>query len=123
MRIGIIVDNEFHNDVRVTNEVRHLQRKGHELFVLCFNFGNKASIQNENFIIKKLPIQRKLKDILFASINNFPFYDLYWAYQIRKFIQEHKLEVIHVHDLYMARSGNIAKRKFNIPLVVDLHEN
>jgi len=38
----MILDNEFDSDPRVKNEVQSLQKAGHEVFVLCYNFSDKV---------------------------------------------------------------------------------
>ena len=40
MNIGVVVDNEFNNDIRVRNEVSILQKRGYKIHVLCFSFQN-----------------------------------------------------------------------------------
>ena len=69
--------------------------------------------------------RKKLKDILFFLLNFIPVYEWLWVYRIRQFIVKNDLDSLHVHDLYMARSGKsgIRKSKKKIPLILDLHEN
>jgi glycosyltransferase involved in cell wall biosynthesis len=125
MRIGIVVDNELNNDIRVLREIEILKEQGFEIFVLCYGFGNSYRIPVSQINITRINIQKKLKDILFFILNTIPLYEWLWASQIKKFIARNNIEVLHVHDLYMsgaAHSGIIKSRK-NIPLILDLHEN
>ena len=123
-KIGIIVDNEFFNDVRVLNEVKILSDI-YDVFVLCFSFSPQKKTLKEplNITIKTISISKKLKDILFGVQNTIPLYDYFWAYHIRKFIQKNSLICIHVHDLYMSYSAYLATKKSKIPYILDLHEN
>ena len=73
--------------------------------------------------IYKIKILKKLKDILFGIQNTIPVYDYFWAYHIIKFVKKHSLDVIHVHDLYLAKAGWLAKKKTNVKMILDLHEN
>ena len=37
--------------------------------------------------------------------------------------EESPFDAIHVHDLYLGRVGLKVKMKYNVPLIIDLHEN
>lgn len=124
MRIGVVVDNTFDNDHRVQKEVRLLLREGHKVFVLCFDFrGNYKTY--DDFVVKRISINENIKNGLVVLNTNFSFYTNFWAKHITRFIAENKVEALHVHDLYMAKSGHLGIQKShkNISLVVDLHEN
>ncbi len=124
MVIGIVVDNEFTNDPRVNNEVRLLLRAGYRLKILCFSFGKYPKYENlGNQEVFRISIGRKIKDVLFAIMNIFPVYHWFWAYHIKKFIKMNGLEILHVHDLYMARAAGLVTKKYNTKLILDLHEN
>ena len=119
MRVGMVVDNEYSNDVRVTKEVE-LLKKRHEVFVLCFDFG---SAEDNSPYIDRVRINMKLKDLLYGTMVRIPIYEWLWTSWIKKFIKKHKIEVVHTHDLYMSKAAYKATSKFNIPLILDLHEN
>jgi glycosyltransferase involved in cell wall biosynthesis len=125
MRIGIVVDNELNNDIRVLREIEILKEQGFEIFVLCYGFGNSYKIPVSQINITRINIQKKLKDILFFILNTIPFYEWIWASHIKKFIIGNNIEVLHVHDLYMsgAAHSGIRKSRKDIPLILDLHEN
>ena len=62
MRIGMILDNEFSGDLRVENEVTSLQNAGHQVFVLCLNYGRKKNYEEFNGAkIVRFKFQRILK--------------------------------------------------------------
>lgn len=121
----MILDNEFSGDLRVENEVIALQSAGHQVFVLCLNFGARNSF--EHFYgaeIIRISISKFVKKKL-VGLNNtiFNLYPIFWSIQIKKFIVEKKIEVLHVHDLWMLNSVYRSNKKFNLPVVADLHEN
>lgn len=124
MRIGIVVDNEFDNDYRVQKEIRLLQEQGHTISVLCFDF-NKTYKTYDSLKVSRIKIVKKLKDLLVLLSTNFNFYELLWQKKISSFINKNKVDALHVHDLYLAKAARkgIDKSKFNIPLILDLHEN
>ena len=47
----------------------------------------------------------------------------FWSIYINRFIAEKKIEVLHVHDLWMLNSSFRSNKKFNLPVIADLHEN
>ena len=123
--IGIVVDNEFYGDIRVRHQA-HILAESYNVYVLCFAYHKNKKVPtqntlNENIVVHKIYIKRKIKNILFGLQNTFPFYDYFWAFHIKKFINKYELVSIHVHDLYLAFAGSLAKS--NKPLILDLHEN
>jgi glycosyltransferase involved in cell wall biosynthesis len=125
MKVGIVVDNELNGDIRVLREIGILKEQGFEIFVLCFGFFKTYKEPVSHLQITRIRIPRKLKDILFFFLNTLPVYEWIWASRIKKFIISNRLEVLHVHDLYMSRAAHngINKSKKDIPLILDLHEN
>ena len=125
MKIGIVVDNELNNDIRVLREIRLLKEQGFEIFVLCFGFVTTYKDPVEQIHITRINIPKKVKDILFFMFNTIPLYEWFWAAKIKKFIIQNDVEYLHVHDLYMSCAAykGIRKTNLKIPLILDLHEN
>lgn len=124
LKIGVVVDNEFDHDHRVHKQIRLLQNEGHQIFVLCFDFG-KAYKEHPTINVTRIPFKKKIKDLLVLLSTNFGFYETLWSRYISKLIKEHQLDVIHAHDLYMSKASKIGIQKsgYSIPLTLDLHEN
>ena len=124
MRIGMILDNEYLTDARVPNEARFLARHGHEVHVLCVSFDNRPHCETvEGVNIVRFGMSRRRKNRLFGIVNTFPLYNWLWAVRIKDFIINYKIEVLHVHDLYMIKPAFLANRKYRLPVTLDLHEN
>jgi len=125
MRCGIVVDNELNSDLRVLREIGILKEQGFEIFVLCFGFRKSSDNHLPGVNITRIKIPKKIKDFLFFLLNTIPVYEWFWASRIKKFILSNKIEVLHVHDLYMARASfnGIKNSERPIPLILDLHEN
>jgi glycosyltransferase involved in cell wall biosynthesis len=125
MKVGIVVDNELNGDIRVLREIGILKEQGFEIFVLCFGFFKSYKEPVSQIQITRINIPRKLRDILFFILNTIPAYEWLWTSNIKKFINNNNLELLHVHDLYMARAAHkgIKKAKKEIPMILDLHEN
>lgn len=124
LKIGVVVDNEFDHDHRVQKQVRLLQQEGHKVHVLCFDFG-KNYHKYTSVDVTRLPIKKKIKDLLVLLSTNFGFYEVLWSSQIAKWINKNELDAIHAHDLYMSKSSykGIQKSNKTVPLTLDLHEN
>jgi glycosyltransferase involved in cell wall biosynthesis len=125
MRIGMILDHEFPPDIRVENEIIALKNAGFDVYILSLNFGLMPTIDDfhgakvirikaNEYLIKKM---RALTNTIFN------FYPHYWSKKIVKFIKENKIDVLHVHDLYMFDAAFLANKSYNLPVVGDLHEN
>jgi glycosyltransferase involved in cell wall biosynthesis len=125
MKIGVIIDNDLNSDIRVLREIKILKENGNEIFVLCFAFGNRSYKEISGIITSRIHFKRWIKNTLFFFINLLPFYELQWSKNIAKFIAANLIEILYVHDLYMAKAAHAGIRKSSkkVPLVLDLHEN
>jgi len=125
MKIGVVVDNEYTNDIRVTNECTILSSHGFQVKVLCLNFGSYATNVeiNHNLSIHRIAIKRQYKNILYALTNTFDLYSYWWSWHIKRFIKDHEIDAIHVHDLYMSKAAFNAVKNTHIKFTLDLHEN
>jgi glycosyltransferase involved in cell wall biosynthesis len=125
MKIGIIVDNELNNDIRVLREIGILNEFGFEIYVLCFAFSRKTKNPINQISITRISIGKRLKNILFFFLNTIPLYEWIWTIYINRFIGKNKIDVLHVHDLYMSKASHngIKMAGSSIPMVLDLHEN
>lgn len=125
MRIGVVVDNDLNDDKRVLKEIGILREAGHQVFVLCFGFDNKEYSPAADFSVTRIKISKLLKNTLFFLLNTIPAYEWMWSRRISSFITVNKLDILHVHDLYMSRSASrgISLAEKGIPIVLDLHEN
>ena len=97
MKIGIVVDNELNNDVRVLREIGILKENGYEIFVLCFGFRKSYKTAVTQINITRINIHKRFRDVLFFLLNTIPAYEWIWALQIKKFISHNRLEILHVH--------------------------
>ena len=123
--IGVVVDNEFDNDIRVVTECKILKQNGFNVFVLCLGYNNivYSDDRTDGIQIQRVKLNRKIKNILFAFNNTIAFYNLFWSFKINKFIQDYNIDFLHAHDLYMAKPAHKAASKENVKITLDLHEN
>lgn len=126
MNIGMVLDKEFPPDTRVENEASMLINNGHEVKIICYNSKKKLPRKNYHSGIQIKRLSKSMNWIkkgraLIGTI--FDYYSNYWAKEITDFISTYKIDVLHVHDLYMAPAALKVKRRLKIPIILDLHEN
>lgn len=123
MKILMVLTNEFPPDRRVHDEMISLVQAGHELHIACFTKEDRPL----NEILDGINIHRKpISEFLHklsVGILKLPFYFNFWKKFIIEIISENQIEAIHIHDLPLTKVGVDIKKLFNIPLIVDLHEN
>ncbi|MGM0566297.1 MAG: glycosyltransferase family 4 protein, partial [Bacteroidota bacterium] len=124
MNIGMVVDNELDGDVRVLNEARSLAEAGFAVFVLCLaKPGKPLKEERDGFAVVRLNKTRNWRNKAFFFAQVLPYFHCSWRKAISKFIQDYHIDVMHAHDLYMARSAGKAAQENHIPWIIDLHEN
>jgi glycosyltransferase involved in cell wall biosynthesis len=123
MRIGMILDSSFPPDYRVEKEALTLTAHGHEVILFCLTYsGNLVEERYKGFTVIHYPSSR-LEYKLSALAYTFPFYHFSMAAKISKFCVRYKPQVLHVHDMVIAKAAFEIAKKNKIPTVLDLHEN
>lgn len=124
MRIGMLLDNDFTADPRVQNEARALADEGHEVFIICLRHNNLPGFEiKDGIYIHRIYLPRFLKNILYSMVTTLPLYFWLWYLWGIWVIRKNNIKILHAHDLYMAIPAFRIKKKMNIPVVADLHEN
>ncbi len=124
MNIGMVVDNELDGDVRVLNEARSLAEAGFAVFVLCLaKPGKPLKEERDGFAVVRLNKTRNWRNKAFFFAQTLPYFHCSWRKAISRFIVENQIDIVHAHDLYMAKSAGEAANRNNIPWIIDLHEN
>ncbi|MBX2845156.1 MAG: glycosyltransferase family 4 protein [Saprospiraceae bacterium] len=120
----MILDKSFPPDPRVGNEAAALIQQGHEIFLYCFDYGDQAP---KTEIIDGIQVHRVALPKYMYSISalayTFPFYHWYLKKSLRRFIQAYDIEALHIHDMQIARAVFWVNKSFQLPVVLDLHEN
>ena len=123
-RIGMVLDQQFPPDVRVENEAVSLVNNGFEVYIFSFTYGDFPQYENYRGIhIVRMPVSRKLIRKMRALVNVLPIYEIYLFKPLLEFIQKYKIEILHVHDLYLLGLALKVKKRLGIRIVSDLHEN
>jgi len=123
MKIGMILDAPFPPDPRVENEAVSLVNAGHEVFLFCLKYANEKASETINGIQVKRYSSNKLEYKLSALAYTIPLYSFLMKSKIHRFIKETKIDALHIHDIRIADAVFNANKKFNVPVVLDLHDN
>jgi glycosyltransferase involved in cell wall biosynthesis len=123
MRIGMILDAPFPPDPRVENEAVSLIKAGHEVFLFCLKYTDEKSSEVINGIQVKRYNSNQLEYKLSALAYTVPFYTFLMHKKIHQFIKDTKIEALHIHDIRIAQAVFNANKKYNLPVVLDLHDN
>ena len=124
MKIGMILDSSYPDDARITNECAELIKKKHEIHLFCLSF-KKPFVKNE--IINQINVHRyhcsKLTYKLSALANDIGLYGFILKNKIRDFVENSDVEVLHVHDIQIAKAAISVSERVGIKYNIDLHEN
>jgi glycosyltransferase involved in cell wall biosynthesis len=123
MKIGMILDAEFPPDPRVENEAISLIKAGHEVFLFCLKYADEKASETINGIQVKRYASNTLEYKLSALAYTIPLYPFLMKQKIHRFIKETNVDVIHIHDIRIADAAFKVNKKYNLPVVLDLHDN
>jgi glycosyltransferase involved in cell wall biosynthesis len=125
MRTGVILDGNFLTDQRVINEVNILEKAGHSIFILNIPAVDTLPVTeySKSTSMIKVSFSKKTDNYLFAFENLVPLYDFFWYREIKALAEMFKVEILHAHDLYLAKAAGQVAKDLKIPLILDLHEN
>jgi len=123
MKIGMILDAAFPPDPRVENEAVSLGKAGHQVFLFCLKYADEKYSEIINGIHVKRYNSNKLEYKLSALAYTVPFYGLLMQKKINQFIRETNIEALHIHDIRIAGAVYQSNKKYNLPVVLDLHDN
>ncbi len=119
----MILDAPFPPDPRVENEAVSLVNSGHEVFLFCLKYNKKQEDEIINGILIKRYASNKLEYKLSALAYTIPIYSFLMKKNIKNFIKNHDIEALHIHDIKVAEAVFKANKNFNLPVVLDLHDN
>ena len=124
MNILMVLDHTYPPDQRVENEAESLVDAGHNVTVLSFADDNRCKRDNYRGVdIVRVQIRNSIQKKLRGAVSFLDLYSNIIFKAIKNLWEESPFDAIHVHDLYLGRVGLKVKMKFNVPLIIDLHEN
>lgn len=123
MKILMVLDGEFPPDIRVENEIEQLIKLGHHITLACFTLSGKPTREEKkNIVIVRTRMSKFLRKTSVGALK-VPIYFDHWRRFLAQLIKEFSFDIIHIHDLPLAKIGVEICRKQKMPLVLDLHEN
>jgi glycosyltransferase involved in cell wall biosynthesis len=124
MNVGMILDENFPPDPRVENEALELIKNGYKVYLFCFDYTFK---KKKNEIVNGIFVERVFLKKIFKKLSALayttPLYHLLLKRAIRNFIKDNKIDVIHIHNIQIARAVFNVNKFFGKKIVLDLHEN
>lgn len=123
MNILMVLDEEFPPDGRVEREIHILQEAGHTVHLLCYSLSGQSGpeIVNDVHVIR-VPIS-KLTYKFKALALMFPVYFNFWKKHILDQLNKGNYDIVHFHDLNLAKVSLEAAHERGLRVVGDYHEN
>ena len=120
----MILDAGFPPDPRVENEAVSLIEEKHKIHLFCLDYSHKLKIKEtiNGLFVHRARLPKHVYSFS-ALAYTLPYYHLYLLNSLRKFIKENDIDIIHIHDIQVARSVFWIYKIFKLPIVLDLHEN
>jgi glycosyltransferase involved in cell wall biosynthesis len=122
MKIALIWKNDYPWDVRVEKIANSLHEAGHDVYLLC---GNKKQLKREEVIdginVIRLPCTHNR---FMNSLISLPFhFNPFWLKMAGETVSHKGIELVIVRDLPLVSIGIFLKKRFGIPLILDMAEN
>jgi glycosyltransferase involved in cell wall biosynthesis len=122
-KVLMVLEGDFPPDDRVYKEAKSLIKQGFSVTIACYTFTNKPRHEVfQQIIIIRKRIPKLIYKFSVAALK-FPFYFLWWQKYLESIVKSESYHIIHIHDLPLAKVGTLIKKKYDLKLVVDLHEN
>lgn len=119
----MVLESEFPPDVRVENEINSLTKDGHMIHLACTTMKNcPVEEQWSKAVIYRKPISKFVHKSSVGALK-LPFYFNFWRKYLYGLFKKNNYDIIHIHDLPLIRIGTEIKLRYEIPMIIDLHEN
>lgn len=124
MNIGMVLGGPF-PDIRVSKEAGSLIKAGNKVHLICIQNPNQPLNEiMEGIHITRVGGMSKFFQLgIWDIINSIAFIHPLFLKALKNFIEENQIQILHVHDLPLAKTAFVWGRKYKIPVIVDLHEN
>ncbi len=123
MKILMLLEGNFPPDVRVEKEIKTLIAKNYEVVLACSSPQTQSEIiewSGATIIKKKMPKLIYKSSIAALKIS---LYFSFWHKFISQIFSEYKINVIHLHDLPLAKVAVRFSQNHHTKFILDLHEN
>lgn len=124
MNIGMLLNGNYPADIRVRKEAESLS-ENHSVFILCKKepSDKEFEIINGVTVIRQITYRNTAHEGIIDVLASLNFIHPYFKKKLPDFIRKHQINVLHVHDLPLAKTAFLAAKKHQLKTVLDLHEN
>jgi len=119
----MVLDDVFPPDPRVENEAISLINSGHKVFLFCLSYGQQKRHETINNIEIRRYKSTKFIYKLSALSYDLSLYRMIMTPKISHFIKENAIDVLHIHDIRIAGAVFSSNKKYQLKIVLDLHDN
>jgi glycosyltransferase involved in cell wall biosynthesis len=125
MTIGMLLNAPYPSDLRIKKETDALLKAGFKIFLLCLRRANEKeeeTIQGVNIY----RIDAGKNDIHLAfwdAIMSVSFVHPVFKSAIPGWVKKNDIRILHIHDLPLVGTALSLRKRLNIPVVADFHEN
>lgn len=125
MNLGMILNAPYPADMRVKKETDALIKAGFSIYLLCLRRQNEATQEDVEGIhvtridAGKNDYQLAIRDVIMSVTFKHPEF----LNAMPSWIHTNSIGAIHVHDLPLAGTALAIKKKYNLKVIVDFHEN
>jgi glycosyltransferase involved in cell wall biosynthesis len=120
--IGMILDESFPPDPRVENEANLLIKAGFKLKLFCLGETTNKEMYN-GIEVHRYKASSFVLDKLSALAYTFPFYKHFLVKHLSDFFKNNEIDILHINDIRVAEAVHTVNKKYQYPIVQDLHEN
>jgi glycosyltransferase involved in cell wall biosynthesis len=120
-KILMLLESNYPPDLRVENEIGTLIEADHHVTLLCRGTSDQVETDRGLTIIRRRISKFRAKTAIAHPWLR--YYESFWRRHAFALISRHQFDVIHVHDLPLARVGYELSRVCGARFVLDLHEN
>jgi glycosyltransferase involved in cell wall biosynthesis len=123
MKILMVLESDFPPDIRVENEAASLTEAGHEVHIACYSHHRSFDVREDlPCTIHKKHIPPLIHKASVGALKSNIYFN-FWRRHLKRILQSHEFDAIHIHDLPLASIGFELSREKKMRFTLDLHEN
>lgn len=124
IKVGMIFHGAYPPHPRIENQALHLIKNNVEVYLFCVTYNKKEATESKYKGINLVKVYfPQFVYRLSALAYTFPFYHWIIEKKIQNFITSNKIEYLHVHNMLIAETVFKLNKQFQLPLILDIHEN
>ena len=122
--ICMLLDHAFPPDLRVENEARTLADAGYYVTIIALDPDDRPHEQlAEHVSVHRARVPRQLRNKARGLAASLPMFDWILKRPLAEVHRIRRIDAFHAHDLYLFGAALRAGRRFDVPVIGDMHEN